>query len=77
MKGSHPGFEEDVTISLTGKTDPFGHHKRENYWARTLKTIASFSLNVEEIYWVAYTYQVVYDTHFSSVLLVFIIAESM
>ena len=32
------------------KTDPSDPHKREYYWMRTLKTIASFGLNNKETY---------------------------
>ena len=50
LSDSHQSFEEDVSICLIDKTDPSDPHKREYYWMRTLKTIASFGLNTEETY---------------------------
>ena len=66
LKNGHHGFE-DVGICLIDKTNASDHHKREYYWMRTLKTIAPFGLNTEEIYCAVYTI-----THFSSVLLLLI-----
>ena len=50
LSHSHQNFEEDASICLIDKTDPSDPHKREYYWMRTLKTIASFGLNTEETY---------------------------
>ena len=36
----HNGFLGNISISLTNKTDRFQPKKRENYWMRTLKTLA-------------------------------------
>ena len=43
----HNGFLGNVSISLIDKTDGFQPKKRENYWMRTLKTLAPLRLNVE------------------------------
>ena len=43
----HNGFLGNVSISLIDKTDGFQPNKRENYWMRTLKTIARLGLNIE------------------------------
>ena len=45
--GGHNGFLGNVSISLIDKTDGFQPQKRENYWMRTLKTLAPLGLNVE------------------------------
>ena len=50
LSDSHQNFEKDVSICLIDKTDSSDLHKREYYWMRTLKTIASFGLNTEETY---------------------------
>ena len=43
----HNGFLENVSISLIDETDRFQPKKRENYSMRTLKTLASLGINVE------------------------------
>ena len=42
----HTEFLDDVPITLIDKTDGSNPTKRENYWMRTLKTYASYGLNV-------------------------------
>ena len=42
------GFLNDVSITFIDKTDPSDPLKREDYWRRTLKTMAHFGLNIEE-----------------------------
>ena len=44
----HCGFLEDVSLTITDKTDPSDPLKREDYWRSTLKTMAPFGLNIEE-----------------------------
>ena len=54
LKGENKYFEseghteilDDVSITLIDKTDGSNPTKRENYWIRTLKTYASYGLNV-------------------------------
>ena len=41
------GFLGNVSISLIDKTDAFQPKKRENYWMRTLKTLAPLEPKVE------------------------------
>ena len=43
----HNGFLGNVSISLIDETDRFQPKKRENYSMRTLKTLASLGINVE------------------------------
>ena len=43
----HNGFLGNASVSLIDKTDGFQHGKRENYWIRTLKTLAPLGRNVE------------------------------
>ena len=43
----HCGFFEHVSITLTDKTDPSNHLKRENNWRWTLCTVATYGLNKE------------------------------
>ena len=62
LRDGHRSFEEDASICLIDKTDP----------SDPLETIAHFRFNTEETYWEAYTI-----TRFSSVLLIYFIAESM
>ena len=48
---SRPGHNEflnDVSITFIDKTDPSDPLKREDYWRRTLKTMAPIGLNSEE-----------------------------
>ena len=44
----HNGFLNNVSITLTDKTDGKNPIKREDYWRRTLKTYSPFGLNVED-----------------------------
>ena len=46
--GGHHSFLEDASITLINKTDPWNHLQRENYRRSTLKTMASWELNVED-----------------------------
>ena len=41
-------FLNDVSITFIDKTDPSDPFKREEYWRRTLKTMAPFGLNIED-----------------------------
>ena len=41
------GFLNDVSITFIDKTDPSDPLKLEDYWRRTLKTIAPFGLNID------------------------------
>ena len=43
----HSGFLGNVSITLIDKTDGKDPKWRENYWMRTLKTYATFGLNIE------------------------------
>ena len=45
----HNGFLEDVAITLIDKTDRRDPKNRENYWMRTLKTLAPEGLNIETV----------------------------
>ena len=44
----HCGFLEQVSITLIDNTDPSDPLKREDYWRRTLCTMAPYSLNIED-----------------------------
>ena len=44
----HSSFLGSVSMALIDKTDGKDAKKRENYWMRTLKTYASFALNIED-----------------------------
>ena len=44
----HNGLLEDVAITLIDKTDGRDPKNRENYWMRTMKTLALDGLNIEE-----------------------------
>ena len=44
----HNGFLENVAITLIDKTDGRDPKNRENYWMRTLKTLAPDGLNIED-----------------------------
>ena len=72
LKDGQQWFEEDVSIYLIDKTDNSEPHKREYYWTRTLKTIAPLDLTPKK-----HTAQYVPLCAFSSVVIVYIIAESM
>ena len=43
----HSGFRDDVSIILTDKTDGSNATKGEIYSMRTLKSIATYRMNVE------------------------------
>ena len=44
----HNGFLNDVSITLIDKTHPSDPLKPEEYWRKTLKTMAPFGLNIED-----------------------------
>ena len=44
----HCGFLKHVSITLTDKTDSSDPLKREDYWRRTLFTMAPYGLNTED-----------------------------
>ena len=44
----HAAFLDDVSTTFIDKADPSDPLKREDYWRRTLKTMAPFGLNLEE-----------------------------
>ena len=48
ISDGHNGFLEDVAITLIDKTDGRDPKNRENYWMRTLKTLAPQGLNIED-----------------------------
>ena len=43
----YSGFLGNVSISLIDKTNGFQPQKRENYWMRTLETVAPLGLTIE------------------------------
>ena len=43
----HSGFLQNISVTLIDKIDDKNPKKRENYWIRTLKTFASFGINIE------------------------------
>ena len=45
---SHNGFSKDVATTLIDKTDSRYSKNRENYWMRTLKTLAPDGLSIED-----------------------------
>ena len=38
----------DVSVTLIDKTDGSDPKKREDYWMKTLKTMAPYGLNIED-----------------------------
>ena len=44
----HGEFLNDVSVTFMGNTDRSDPLKREDYWRRTLKYMASFGLNIED-----------------------------
>ena len=42
------GFLNDVSVTLIDKTDGSDPKKREDYWMKTLKTMAPYGLNIED-----------------------------
>ena len=47
----HRGFLNDVSVTLIDKTDGSDPKKREDYWMKTLKTMAPYCLNIEDSVW--------------------------
>ena len=47
----HNGFLNDVSITFIDKTDPSDPLKREDYWNRTLKTMAPHGFDFENSVW--------------------------
>ena len=45
----HTEFLNDVSITLTDKTDGSNPNKKENYWMQTLKTYAPYGLVIDSI----------------------------
>ena len=41
-------FLNDVSITFIGKTDPSDTLRKEDYWRKTLKTMAPYGLNIED-----------------------------
>ena len=46
--GHNDGFLEEVTITLTNKTDGKDPKNKENYGMRTLKALARSELNIKD-----------------------------
>ena len=46
---NHSCFISYFSVTFIGKTDPSDALKREDYWRSTLKPMASFGLNIEEM----------------------------
>ena len=44
----HWGFLENVSLTVTDKTDPSDPLKGEDQWRSTLKTMAPFGLHIEK-----------------------------
>ena len=44
----HRGFLNDVSVTLIDKIDGSDPKKREDYWMKTLKTMAPCDLNIED-----------------------------
>ena len=44
----HRGFLNHVLVTLIDKTDRSDPKKREDYWMKTLKTMAPYGLNIED-----------------------------
>ena len=44
----HRRFLNDVSVTLIDNTDRSDPKKREDYWIKTLKTIAPYGLNIED-----------------------------
>ena len=42
------GFLDDVSVTLIDKTDGSDPKKQEDYWMKTLKTMAPYGLNIED-----------------------------
>ena len=48
FRDGHQSSEEDASLCLIDKTNPFDLNKRDSYRMRTLKTIALFGFNTKE-----------------------------
>ena len=44
----HAEFLNVVSVTLIDKTDGSDPKKREDYWMKTLKTVALYGLNIED-----------------------------
>ena len=44
----HMAFLNDVSVTLIDKMDGSDPKKREDYWMKTLKTMAPYGLNIED-----------------------------
>ena len=44
----HGGFLNDVSVTFIDKTDGSDPKKREDFWMKTLKTMAPYGLNIED-----------------------------
>ena len=44
----HRGFIDDVSVTLIDKTDGSDPKKQEDYWMKTLKTMAPYGLSIED-----------------------------
>ena len=44
----HRGFLNDLSVTFIDKADGSEPKKREDYWMKTLKTMAPYGLNIEE-----------------------------
>ena len=44
----HRGFLNDLSVTFIDKADGSDPKKREDYWMKTLKTMAPYGLNIEE-----------------------------
>ena len=42
------GFLDDVSVTLIDKTDGSDPKKQEDYWMKTLKTMAPYGLSIED-----------------------------
>ena len=52
----HNEFSNDTCIIFIDKADPANPRKRENFWRKTLKTMALYGLNIEESVWPRVTF---------------------
>lgn len=50
----HKGFISDAAITFIHKTDPSNPLKREDYWRRTLKTMAHLGFSTEDSKWLSH-----------------------
>ena len=47
LSKGHVGFCHNISVTLIDKADSSNPTERENYWMRTLKTLETYGLNVE------------------------------